>query len=270
MAKPKVFVSHIHDEAALAGLIKDDLIDPHLLGSVEVFVSSDQTTNPGGTSWLHNIEDNLLTASVLLIVASPRSINSPWINIEAGAAWLRSLQARSDAALPPVYVMPLCHSGLTPGALPLPWSTFNAVEIRTAGGLQQVLETIALAATIRAPKPGLSSLASNVQSLEAQYTVYAEIEKRISQVLGALGPAAKTIFIQEPPSGQMWIIPDQGVGIIAAVEVPLTWLKSQGYIDYKLGGVRISMGSSGGKQSQDIAIRPSTNFVQGIVPHLRV
>lgn len=269
MPKPKVFVSHIHDEAELAGLIKDDLIDKHLLGSVDLFVSSDQTTNPGGTSWLHNIEDNLLTASALLILASPRSINSPWINIEAGAAWLRSLQARNDANLASTYVMPLCHSGLTPGALPLPWSTFNAVELRTPGGLQQVLETIALAATIRAPKPSLGSLAGKVQSLETQYTVYAVIEKCISQVLSILGPATKSVFMQEPPPGHEWMIPDQGIAAIAAVDLPLSWLKSKGYIDYKLGGIKLTTGPSGVKQSQDISICPSTTFVQNFVPHLR-
>lgn len=267
-AKPKVFLSHIHDESELAKLIKDDLIDSHLLGSVDLFVSSDPTTNPGGTSWLNNIEDNLLTASALLILASPRSITSPWINIEAGAAWLRSLQARNDTNLPPVYVMPLCHSGLTPGALPLPWSTFNAVEVRTAGGLQQVLETIALAAGIRAPKPNLSSLVSQVQSLEVRYTVYAEIEKRISDVLAVLGPTARMLFVQEPPPGQMWIIPSQGIAVIAAVDIALNWMNAKGYIDYNIGTVTLTGVPGCSVQTQDIMIHHITSFVHNIVSNL--
>ena len=74
MPKPRVFISHTHAEQELAKLINDDVIDKHLLGAVDVYVSSDPNTNPSGTSWLSNIERNLLTASVLLMVVSPMSV----------------------------------------------------------------------------------------------------------------------------------------------------------------------------------------------------
>jgi hypothetical protein len=106
MSKPKVFVSHIHSEEELAKVVSNDLLDPHLLGALDVFVSSDSATNPGGTSWLNNVEDNLREAEVLLILASPFSIDRPWINVEAGAGWVRYLQARA-AGTEPVSVMPL-------------------------------------------------------------------------------------------------------------------------------------------------------------------
>jgi len=164
MSKSKVFLSHTHSEQELATKIKDELLDPHLLGALDIFVSSDSTTNLPGTSWLHNIEDSLTMANVILILASPSSIQKPWINIEAGAGWIRYLQARDHGGTP-VYVMPLCHSGLSPGELPLPWSTFNAVELRTQGGLHNILDTCARAAGLgRSPKPDLSELLENIRS----------------------------------------------------------------------------------------------------------
>lgn len=271
MNKPKVFISHVHAEAELAQLLNNDLIDAHLLRSVEVFVSSDSTVNPGGTSWLKNIEDALIGASVLLIVASPRSISKPWINIEAGAAWLRSLQARNDPSSRPVYVMPLCHSGLTPGALPLPWSTFNAVEVRTSGGLQQVLETIALAAGIRAPKPDLTALVTAVQALEQRYVVHDEIERHLGEVLKALGPGAKSLFTQAPPPDSLWKIPLVRSSIINLIDAPLLWLKANGHIDYQTGPLSmIGGGPHGGYSAQDVMIAPTATFLVDVLPHLKL
>jgi hypothetical protein len=43
----KIFVSHIHEEAALASVIKEGLEDA-FAGRVAVFVSSDKRDNPGG------------------------------------------------------------------------------------------------------------------------------------------------------------------------------------------------------------------------------
>jgi hypothetical protein len=183
VSKPTAFLSHIHNEADLAKVIRVDLLDAHLLSAVEVFVSSDPSTNPGGTSWLHNVEDKLRTAEVILILASPTSIERPWINVEAGAGWVRYLEARASGA-EPVSVMPLCHSGLTPGKLPLPWSTFNAVEIRTEGGLQAVLDTCARAANIRSPRPDLSAIATRIQAIELGYTFWDECNHAFSVVKG--------------------------------------------------------------------------------------
>lgn len=59
--KPLVFISHITEEKDLALLIKDKIIDEFLLGSVEVFISSDSRVNTGGQSWLKNIEYSLLS-----------------------------------------------------------------------------------------------------------------------------------------------------------------------------------------------------------------
>lgn len=271
MPKPKVFISHIHAEADLARMINDKLIEPHLLGTPDVFVSSDPSTNPSGTSWLSNIEDALVDATVLLIIASPRSVSKPWINIEAGAAWLRSLQARKNSNFPPVYVMPLCHSGLTPGRLPLPWSTFNAVELRTAGGLQQVLETIARAADIRAPHPDLNPLVDEIMALEQRYMVYDEVERQIGELVTALGPQYLDVFKKAPPPGQFWGIPLVRISTIAAIDATLLALKQANHIDVQLGSlVAHGGGPHGAYQAQDVRIRPTDQFLNNILPHLKL
>lgn len=266
MAKPKVFLSHIHAEEDLAKLIRNDLLDPHLLSALDVFVSSDPAANPGGTSWLNNIEDNLREADVILILASPTSISRPWINVEAGAGWVRYLQARS-AGTEPVSVMPLCHSGLTPGQLPLPWSTFNAVEVRTEGGLQAVLDTCARAANIRSPRPNLGGLATEVQRLEKHYTIYREIERRIQSVVTNVGLNVD-MFKNVPPPGKVWVGRVRQ-SVLHSSEADLLWLMNEGYISYSQGSVNVSVGGPNAGTFIDISFAPTPKFL-GILPNLSI
>jgi hypothetical protein len=136
--KPLVFISHITEESEMAILLKDEIIENNLLGSVDIFVSSDRRVNTGGQSWLKNIENALQKASVFPILTSPNSVKRPWINIEAGAGWLRQLQSYSSNG-DPIFVMPLCHSGQKVSSLPKPWDTLNAIECCTVSGLQEIL-----------------------------------------------------------------------------------------------------------------------------------
>lgn len=112
MARPLVFLSHITEEAAFAQVVKT-VVEDHLLNGVELYISSDPSINRGGDQWFRNVEDSLVQCSALLMVVSPVSIQRPWVNIEAGAAWMRHLQAHGGAARFPV--MPLCHTGLPHG-----------------------------------------------------------------------------------------------------------------------------------------------------------
>jgi hypothetical protein len=267
MPKPKVFLSHIHAEEELAKLIQNQLLDTHLLGALDVFVSSDPTTNPGGTSWLNNVEDNLRAAEVLLILASPFSIIKPWINVEAGAGWVRYLQARA-AGTEPVSVMPLCHSGLTQGQLPLPWSTFNAVEIRTEGGLHSVLDTCARAAKIRSPRPNLAAIATEVQRLESFYTKFRDVERRLRSVVAQLGCNVSVLKTLPPPPNQLWAVNGVPQSVLMSAELDLLWLVSEGHILYSQGTVRMMLGGLGGGTSVDIGVAPTANFIANVLPHL--
>jgi hypothetical protein len=113
-----VFISHIHEEAAIAQVIKD-LIESSFAGQCDVFMSSDSHDNPAGEKWLDRVKEALNSASVLLILCSPLSLHRPWINFETGGGWLRDISV----------MIPICHSGLTKGGLPIPMSTFQALNL---------------------------------------------------------------------------------------------------------------------------------------------
>lgn len=265
MSKTKVFLSHIQPEEDLAKLIRKDLLDAHLLSALDVFVSSDPAANPGGTSWLNNIQDNLRDASVILILASPQSITRPWINVEAGAGWVRYLQARAEGTKP-VSLMPLCHSGLTPDQLPLPWSTFNAVEVRTEGGLQDVLDACASSAGLRSPRPNLCAIATEVQRLEQHYTRYREIGSHIQAVISTLGLTAG-IFKNAPPPGKVWALKRVRQRDLDIVDVDLLWLMNEGYITYSRDGFEQPVGGPNAGAFTNISFAPTTKFL-GVLPYL--
>jgi len=87
MPKPVVFISHITQETKLATLIQEH-IEETFIGQIEVFVSSDGKSIQPGTRWLNTISANLQAAEVMLVLCSTSSIKRPWINFEAGAAWV--------------------------------------------------------------------------------------------------------------------------------------------------------------------------------------
>jgi hypothetical protein len=95
-----VFISHIHEEAALGTVIKNNLEDA-FSGRVEAFVSSDPRDNPGGDEWLNKIRSELKHPQnrMLVSVLSPASISESWISIEAGATWILGRKVFVDVSI---------------------------------------------------------------------------------------------------------------------------------------------------------------------------
>ena len=110
MAKPVVFISHITEEAKLAALIKDH-IQKAFIGMIDVFVSSDGSSIEPGTKWLAGISTNLQVAQAMLVLCSQASVKRPWINFEAGAAWVKNINT-----------VPVCHTDMPRNGLPVPLS----------------------------------------------------------------------------------------------------------------------------------------------------
>lgn len=108
MAKTRVFISRISAEMALAQALKERL-RRDFRGLLDIFVSSDQTTIRAGSKWLDEVDKALKGADVQIVLASRESVGRPWVNFEAGAVWLRGIP-----------VIPVCRSGMTPEALPVP------------------------------------------------------------------------------------------------------------------------------------------------------
>jgi hypothetical protein len=126
----QIFISHITAEHELAGLLKQR-IEKHFLEQVDVFVSSDQESIQAGEPWLAALR-NLTTASMAIVLCSAASVGRPWLNFEAGAAWLRQIP-----------VVPLCHSGLEPDKLPLPLSALQGGQVADPDTLIRLYRRIA-------------------------------------------------------------------------------------------------------------------------------
>ena len=112
----QVFISFIHEQEDKAKAVNVFLKE--LFPSVEIFQSSDMSIIYAGMDWMAKIFAELKEAKVLISMMSPESVSRPWINFEAGAAWMREAK-----------VIPACFNGMTLGNLPKPYSSLQGIEI---------------------------------------------------------------------------------------------------------------------------------------------
>jgi hypothetical protein len=154
MVAKQIFISHISAEAEIAQRLKQHLVRA-FRGLLDIFVSSDRATIRAGKKWLDEIEKSLKSADAEVVLCSRESVGRPWINFEAGAAWLRDIP-----------VIPACHSGIAPHELPVPFSMLEGVELSKVDGLQKLYDSIA--AVLGAPTPTLDfkALAAEFGDLE--------------------------------------------------------------------------------------------------------
>jgi len=157
MEKPKIFVSHISEESPLAAVLKTNL-SSDFLGLVEVFVSSDLESIAAGSNWLVSLEQALREATVLIALCSHASINRPWVNFEVGAAWVKSIP-----------IVPVCHTGLKPRDLPIPYSVLQAVEASSETGLKGLYTLIARTLGCNVPQRDFVKLIDQISDFEHEY-----------------------------------------------------------------------------------------------------
>jgi hypothetical protein len=138
----RVFVSHIHEEAPLGTVIKDQLEDA-FSNRIQAFLSSDPRDNPGGDEWLQKIRSELTDPNIrmLISVLGPTSVNRSWMSIEAGAAWILNHN-----------VFPLCHSGTTPSSLPRPFQDFGGADLAAPDSAKRLIMAIEQATGLQVPK----------------------------------------------------------------------------------------------------------------------
>ena len=154
MKRPQLFVSHIKEEARLAEILKTHLRED-FLGMVDIFVSSDIDSIRTGDKWLETLEQALRETSALLVLCSPASINRPWVNFEVGAAWASSAP-----------IVPICHSGLRPQDLPMPYSVLHSIEANSERGLRRTYSLVAEKLECDTPQKDFSLLISEVVDFE--------------------------------------------------------------------------------------------------------
>ena len=126
----KLFISFIHEEQTWARNLQ---VFISTVLREQPFLSSDQTIIFAGEDWLQRVIEELKDCKVLISMLSPRSIGRPWINFEAGAAWIDSTRR----------VVPVCFDGLTVDNLPKPYSNLQAVDLETYQGSYYLVSSIA-------------------------------------------------------------------------------------------------------------------------------
>lgn len=246
MAKPLVFLSHINEEAELAGLFKAE-IESNFLGMVDVFVSSEDASISVGSKWLDRITDGLQAAEAMLLLCSPVSIGRPWINFEAGAGWARKIP-----------VAPLCHSGLRPAGLPVPLNMLQAIEANSEAKLADLFKMIASKLNSNTPAVDARRFTQKVIEFEGRYAP--EIKalpslRAINSVWPEMVQAIKT-------SGSTAInasgVEDWKVG---AIRPHFDQLKSEGLLDYSYTATGMHLGGSGKGITGALVVMPTPSLV---------
>jgi hypothetical protein len=105
---------------------------------IKVFVSSDMKNIAAGDPWLGDIRKALERSRLLIILCSPHSVTRPWVNFEAGCAWLKKIP-----------VIPVCHSGQRPEHLPSPLFLFSGLDMRDTDFPEKLIQNLALQARLR-------------------------------------------------------------------------------------------------------------------------
>jgi hypothetical protein len=146
----RAFISHVSEEANVATRLKSALARD-FLGFLDVFVSSDAESIAAGEEWLRSIEGALKESAILVVLCSPVSIGRPWINFEAGAAWMRGIP-----------LVPVCHAGLTPSDLPMPLSLRQGVVLDQPDGLKRLYGRIAVILKCQVPARSFEALCNEL------------------------------------------------------------------------------------------------------------
>ncbi len=157
MAGTKVFISHISEERELA-LELSRRIGQAFEGDVQAFVSSDMESVAAGEPWLHAIEKALSRTEVLLVLCSQESLLRPWIHFETGAGWITKVR-----------VIPICHSGLKVGRLPMPLKVLQGVDLENEEGAERLYHALATHFQVEPVAGSVTDAADTLRKLSETY-----------------------------------------------------------------------------------------------------
>jgi len=155
MSKPTIFISHITQEKEIACVIKS-FIEEKFLGIVDVFVSSHEESLKLGDDWMSTIKNSMIDCTMIIVICSPISITRPWINFESGAGWIKGTP-----------VIPLCHSGLSPGKLPVPLNSFQGGILNKKEDIEKLFNRIASVLEMKPPNSNDNSFFLAISEFES-------------------------------------------------------------------------------------------------------
>jgi hypothetical protein len=134
-----VFISFIHEEAATAEALQE-FVSEMLGGKANTFLSSDKFQIYAGEPWLEKIMSELSTAKVVLLLLSHRSVGRPWVNFEAGSAWLTKK------------IIPICIKEMDKDNLPKPYSHLTSINLKYKEDQLFLIRSIAHHLELEAPE----------------------------------------------------------------------------------------------------------------------
>lgn len=167
MAKPVIFISHIHEDAQIAICVKK-YIDDAFLGMFDIFVSSDGASIRSGNNWSSSIENALRKAEIVLALISPDAANRKWIFFECGGAYFADKQ-----------VIPICCRDMQISELGTPLSWLQAVDGAEETAVERLITDIAVAFDLRAPAVDASTLSQYLCGMPCEVP---ETRKRIFKI----------------------------------------------------------------------------------------
>lgn len=172
MSKPSIFISHITEEGEIARHLKE-LIERRFLRSINVFVSSHEESIRLGDEWLAAIKSSVTNCKLMIVMCSPVSVTRSWINFEAGAGWVRGIP-----------VIPMCHSGMEPGRLPVPLNTLQGGMLSDKTDVQKLFGRLASLADVDSPASDDAEFFSRIRDFETN--VRANVLLKDSQFIATL------------------------------------------------------------------------------------
>jgi hypothetical protein len=183
--KLHVFLSYRSVEARFADVLKVHLIRD-FIGLVEVFLASDTTSVAAGTHWLEEVIEGLQRSQLHIVLCSRRSVERPWINYEVGAAGVRGIP-----------VVPLCHSGLVPGQLPVPLSQSEGGVLTEAAALRKLYVRVAALIGSAVPQVDFDGYAAEFAEIETQARALARMDDA-DPYMAAPASSLETVRIENP------------------------------------------------------------------------
>ena len=141
----QVFISFISEDNLVAAAVQQ-LLQKTLHLKNEVFLSSVGIIP--GQYWLDQVRQALDESKVIVLMLSRRSVKRPWVNFEAGAAWLAKKT-----------LVPCCFGALTKKDLPPPYSAIQA--LRLPGDSTDLVSSVAFHLGLPPPPPRLVGFQSN-------------------------------------------------------------------------------------------------------------
>ncbi|GEM_PF-3372820 len=169
----EIFISHISEEEELAEILRA-AIEADFTPPLRVFASSSIANMQAGRIWLDDIKVAVRSCKMMLVLCSPNSVGRPWVNFEVGAALMGK-----------ILIVPVSHSGMTPGTLPMPMLLYEGIEASGANGLEHLYKTLEDRFKRVADAGSLDDHRKAITEFEAKYvlkTASSKVEHFVSHI----------------------------------------------------------------------------------------